>query len=336
MRVNFFTENKNTIDEVNQFIEEWYSETEYMTVRTSGSTGTPKEIQLYKKHLVTSAKMTRDHLGLEKNGTALLCLSPKTIAGKMMIIRSIIIGMDLTITNVSGNPLEGINEGFDFTAMVPIQLENSIHSKLSTLQKMKTILVGGGSVSNGLIDRIAELSCQVHHTFGMTETISHIAMRNLSKKENKFKALPNVHFSLQNECLLIQAPELGVFDLKTTDTVELTSPTSFIWKGRKDFVINSGGIKIHPEEIEQILSQMIAAPFFIIGLEDSKLGNKVVMCIESKETNAYSKSTFTNLLDIYQIPKEIYFFNTFCRTESNKINKLETITVISDAKKQVL
>ena len=170
----------------------------------------------------------------------------------------------------------------------------------------------------------------------MTETISHIAMRNLSKKENKFKALPNVHFSLQNECLLIQAPELGVFDLKTTDTVELTSPTSFIWKGRKDFVINSGGIKIHPEEIEQILSQMIAAPFFIIGLEDSKLGNKVVMCIESKETNAYSKSTFTNLLDIYQIPKEIYFFNTFCRTESNKINKLETITVISDAKKQVL
>ena len=82
MRVNFFTENKNTIDEVNQFIDEWYSETEYMTVRTSGSTGTPKEIQLYKKHLVTSAKMTRDHLGLKKNGTALLCLSPKTIAGK--------------------------------------------------------------------------------------------------------------------------------------------------------------------------------------------------------------------------------------------------------------
>ncbi len=336
MRVNFFTENQNTIDEVNQFIDEWYSDTEYMTVRTSGSTGIPKEIQLSKKHMTTSAKMTRDHLGLKENDTALLCLSPKTIAGKMMIVRCIVIGMDLTVTDISGNPLKGINTGFDFTAMVPLQLENSINSELSTLQKIKSIIVGGGSVSNGLNDRITELSCEVHHTFGMTETISHIAMRNLSKRENEFSALPGVHFNLQNECLVIQAPELGVSDLKTTDIVELTSPTSFIWKGRQDFVINSGGIKIHPEEIEQTLSRTIISPFFIIGLEDSKLGNKVVLCIESKETNVFSKSTFTNLLEPYRIPKEVYFFETFCRTESNKINKLETIKVISDAKKQVL
>lgn len=336
MRVNFFTENQNTIDEVNQFIDEWYSDTEYMTVKTSGSTGIPKEIQLSKNHMVTSSKMTRDHLELKKNDTALLCLSPKTIAGKMMIVRSIVIGMDLTVTDVSGTPLEGINEGFDFTAMVPLQIDNSINSELSTLQKMKTIIVGGGSVSNGLIDRITELSCEVHHTFGMTETISHIAMRNLSKKEIEFSALTGVHFNLRNECLIIQAPELGLSDLKTTDTVELTSPTSFIWKGRNGFVINSGGIKIHPEEVEQILSQAIGSPFFIIGLEDLKLGNKVVLCIESKETNSFSKSTFTDLLDRYQLPKEIYFFDTFYRTESNKINKLETIKVISDAKKQVL
>ncbi|NRA11253.1 MAG: O-succinylbenzoic acid--CoA ligase, partial [Crocinitomicaceae bacterium] len=247
-----------------------------------------------------------------------------------------VIGMDLTVTDISGNPLKGINQGFDFTAMVPLQLENSMNSERSTLQKIKTIIVGGGTISEALNNKIVELSCEVYHTFGMTETISHIAMRNLSKKEKEYSALPNVHFRVNNDCLVIQAQDLGVNDLKTTDIVELTSSTSFTWKGRQDFVINSGGIKIHPEEVEQLLFKTISSPFFVFGLEDSKLGNKVVLCIESKETIELTKSIFTYSLDPYQIPKEIYFFETFNRTESNKINKLETIKDLSNAKKQVL
>lgn len=336
MRLHFLTEDQKTIDEVNEFISEWNSEGEYISVKTSGSTGVPKEIKLSKKYMFASALMTGEFLDLTKKTTALLCLPPSTIAGKMMIVRSCVLGLQLNVGDLKGNPLGGTNKHFDFVAMVPMQLENSIQYDLEILSRIKTIIVGGGIVSEELNNRILELPCEVYHTFGMTETISHVAMRNLSKGEVEFKALPNVNFELQDKCLTIIAPTLGVNNLKTNDIVELCSPTSFIWKGRQDFVINSGGIKIHPEEVERKLSTLVDSPFFIHGLDSSRFGSKVVLCVESALSINLKKSQFSEFLDPYQLPKEIYFFKEFIRTSSDKINRIETIKFISSAEKQVL
>lgn len=336
MRLNFLTENKNRIAEVHEFIEEWNSDSEFILVKTSGSTGTPKEIQLSKKHMISSATMTGEFLQLKKDDSALLCLSPSTIAGKMMLVRSIVIGLELTIGDTKGNPLNGINRHFDFVAMVPLQLENSIKNEAKALSDVSKIIVGGGIVSEELNQHILDLPCEVYHTFGMTETISHIAMRNLSKGEIEFKALPNVQFELENDCLTINAQNLGVNNLITNDIVKLNSPTSFEWKGRNDFVINSGGVKIHPEEIEQKLSGIIESPFFIIGLDDTKFGSKVVLCVESAKNLELAKPQFQLLLGLFQIPKEIYYFSAFARTTSDKVNRYKTINSISSAEKQVL
>jgi len=286
--------------------------------------------------MATSARMTGKFLNLKEDDKALLCLSPKTIAGKMMIVRSIVLGMQLFVTELNSNPLKGTKQRFDFVAMVPMQLGNSINLELESVSRIKTIIVGGGVVSEELNNKLKNLSCSVLHTFGMTETISHIAMRNLSKGEKEFKALPNVSFELEDSCLTIHAPDLGVSGLKTNDIVKLSSPTSFVWKGRNDFVINSGGIKIHPEEVEKKLSSKIDAPFFVTGLKDEKLGNKLVLCVESNSTATLSKNVISDSLTAYQTPKEVYYFDEFSRTQSGKINRLETVKLISNASKKIL
>jgi len=316
------------------FVEEWKNNSNLIQVNTSGSTGRPKSITLLKSHMEVSARMTGDFLDLRKGDTALLCMSPETIAGKMMLVRALVLEMNLIVAPVSSTPLKGIDESIDFAAMVPFQVEKSLDETPENLKAIKKLIIGGGSISIALWTHISEIPTLCYQTFGMTETISHIAMRRIETSASTYEALPEVQLTTKNDCLVITAPNLGIDHLETNDIVKLTE-NRFEWLGRKDFVINSGGIKIHPELVEQKLENLINTPFFSFGLPNNQFGQKHILCIESTLLK-FQKMDFFAILDKPIIPKEVYYFNSFTYTSSGKVNRLETVKNIGNAEKQVL
>ena len=337
MQIKFLTENKNLIDEVNNFVEEWHSNSLTISTNTSGSTGNPKSIELSKKHMKASALKTIEALGLKKKSTNLLCLSPKSIGGKMMIVRSVILQSKLIVVDINSAPLEAIKEVVDFAAMVPLQVQNSLDHDYELLSKIGTLIIGGGAMSEQYLMKASLLPVKVYQTFGMTETISHIALKRLKEENSAYIAVSDVTFQEDRGRLIINAPHLEINGLKTNDRVKLINKTSFIWLGRTDFVINSGGIKLQPEQIEIKLSKIIAPPFFVSGIKDEKLGEKLVLCIEKSISNIeLTKVSLNAVLSKYEVPKEIYYFDNFERTETQKINRIATMKNRNNAERKVL
>lgn len=331
----FITNNDKLITEVNSFIAEWRSSSLIITVNTSGSTGTPKLIELRKSNMVSSAQMTGRFLHLKKGESILLNMSLETIGGIMIIVRAIVLDLKLIVVDVTSTPLIQVKNKVDFVSMVPMQLKASIETSPDKFDLIRTLIIGGSVISNTLENQIKNLKCAVYHTFGMTETISHIALRDLKSDNSYFHILNEVNIETENDCLVISSPALGLNRLVTNDIVELKSKTSFKWLGRSDFAINSGGIKIIPSIIEERLSTLIHANFFSFGLPDMKLGQRHILVIESTNDLKLKKSDF-NILDNYMTPKEIYHLDKFSYTQSGKINKLLTIESLDNAKKQVL
>jgi O-succinylbenzoic acid--CoA ligase len=343
----------NRISEaVYQFLKDWFSDEKTIFVQTSGSTGKPKTILMQKKQMMNSAFATGNYFDLKENTTALLCLPVAYIAGKMMLIRAITLGWHLDIIASKSNPLEKVNKSYDFSAMVPLQVENS----LSKINLVKKLIVGGGAVSNVLHQKLQTVSTAIFATYGMTETITHIAVKQLNKfsniienevdkpvfnplNTNFYKTLPNVTiYKDQRNCLVIKAPKVSEEIIFTNDVIQLISDTQFEWLGRFDNVINSGGVKLHPEKIEEKLSKIIVNRFFVASLFDKKLGEKLILIIEQKnledailiEVKKLLKTKIKNLdtLSKFENPKEIYFSNQFIETATGKIQRKKTIAKI--------
>lgn len=312
---------------IGKFILEWLDENDFITVKTSGSTGIPKLITLQKTHVFNSATATANYFDLKENIKALLCLSAEYIAGKMMLVRAMIAGWDLYTTAPTNNPLESLNWNFefDFTAMVPYQVFHS----LKELYKVKKLIVGGGTVSAELELQLQQLNTSVFATYGMTETISHIAVKALNgtNKSNVFSALPNVAFSQsENGCLQIQAFEISEEPVITNDVVKFQSPTSFKFLGRIDNVINTGGVKVHPEEIEEKLSRYINHSFFIASEKDDALGERVILITESvKQLKLEDYSEAFKTLSTFEKPRKLYNYTQFIYTETGKIKRAEVL-----------
>lgn len=309
-----------------QFLHEWFSDKKFVEVKTSGSTGKPKSIQLKKEFMKNSAKATGQFFKLFDNTTALLCMSTEYIAGKMMLVRALELGWHLDIVTPASNPLKNIDKVYDFSAMVPMQLQHA----LNDIHTIKKLIVGGGVVSNELETAIQEISTEVYATFGMTETITHIAVKKLNcfteQSEKYYQTLPNVSISVDDRnCLVIHAPKVSDVVVKTNDVVALISDREFKWLGRFDHVINSGGIKLHPEEIEKKLSQVISSRFFVAGIPDSILGEKLVLIIEGKQRTVFLSEAKS--LSKYEIPKHIYFVDQFVETDTKKIQRSKTIKI---------
>ena len=316
-------------DEVKKSVEDflllWFNEDTYISTFTSGSTGKPKSINLLKSKMIESAKLTGEFLGLKEKERALLCLSPETIAGKMMIVRAIVLHLDLYIGAINGNPFQDLEIEIDFVAMIPLQLSNSLDTTPEKLSKINNIIIGGGIISPGLINKLKSNNLSVFHTFGMTETISHVAMRKVGVIcEESFSALGETIFSELGGQLVIHSPLLESRSITTNDIVQIIDNKHFVYKGRIDFVINSGGVKIHPEELENKLYAVISHPFFITSVPDEYFGEKVVLIIEYAGTIILSDLDLKDLLKPYERPKEIYCIPHFVRTQSGKINRLET------------
>jgi o-succinylbenzoate---CoA ligase len=317
------------------FIKEWISYSNVIRVQTSGTTGEPKAITFTKLQAVASAQMTCKYFGLNKNTNALMSLSSEFIGGKMMVVRAFISGMNLIIIEPNSSPLDGVKERIDFASMVPFQVHNCLADE-KTKQKFLSIpdvIVGGAPISPLLESMLANCTNNVYATFAMTETLSHIALKRLSGADRKdyYELLPGISILVDERgCLVINAPSLNENSIVTNDVVEIINPAQFLWLGRYDNVINSGGIKIYPEIVEYKLAALILNHrFFISSIPDEKLGQKVVMVIEgvSDFDVATIKNQAGKTLSKYEMPKEYFIIDRFLETVSGKVKKGDTLKI---------
>lgn len=316
---SFIKEGEDFEKPVGDFLLDWFDSKSYIEMQTSGSTGTPKIIKVDKQAMVNSALATGEFFGLQSGNRALQCLPVKYVAGKMMLIRSIILGLDLDYVAPTSHPMQGLDGKYDFAAMVPMQAQNS----LKELRNVKKLIVGGARVSATLENELMKLPTEVYETYGMTETITHIAAKRVG--EGVFTVLPHVTISYDNRnCLVIHAPKIIAEDtIVTNDLVELVNENQFKFLGRIDNVINSGGVKIMPEQVEQKLDGKLDRRFFIASKEDKELGEKVVLVVEG-EPFAIDTTIF-DCLDKYEHPREILFVSKFKETENGKVLRKESL-----------
>jgi O-succinylbenzoic acid--CoA ligase len=269
--------------------------------------------------MVNSALATGDFFDLQPGQKVLHCLPTDYVAGKMMFVRAFILGLDMEFVAPSSHPLEGVKGSFDFCGMVPLQAQNS----MKDLHRIKKLIIGGAKVNKSLEQELVKVPSQIYETYGMTETITHIAAKRVG--ETAFKVLPNVKITTDDRhCLVIDAHKISTETIMTNDLVDLVSDTQFIWKGRFDNVINSGGIKLIPEQIEEKLAPSISNCFFVYGQADELLGEKLVLFVEGNPISI--EDTIFEGLDKYERPKEIVFIPEFKRTATGKVIRDQSIS----------
>ncbi|HFB61402.1 MAG TPA: hypothetical protein ENJ69_00285 [Bacteroidetes bacterium] len=317
--------------ELMYFVIDWLSDVEEVVATTSGSTGKPKKIRLQKKFMEVSARMTLDFFGLKPGDKALLCLPIRYIAAKMMVVRAAVGKLDLYCIEPRLYPFSTWTPPLDFAAMTPAQAEKLLETAegKAFLNRIKKLLLGGSALSPRLEEKLQSLQTAVWHSYGMTETLSHVALCKVNgpDREEGFRPLPGIVLrQTPAGCLTITAPHIGVFDLETHDVAEFLPGGSFRVLGRTDNVINSGAVKLFPEQIEQKLAAWITGPFYIGKKPDALLGERPVLFIESaawpQEQVTLLRKHMQTALDKLEIPDEIVFKEKFERTFSGKVVRL--------------
>lgn len=303
---------------VGMFILDWFDQNDYIEMTTSGTTGAPKKIKIEKQAMVNSALSTGNFFGLEPGNRVLHCLPAQYVAGKMMLVRGFILGLDIDFVEPTSTPLERNDQTYDFGAMVPLQVQHS----LDKLPKIKKLIIGGAKVSSSLAQELIEIPTEIYETYGMTETITHIAAKKVG--EEAFKTLPNVTVSEdERHCLVITAPNILQEPITTNDAVNVLNENEFIWLGRIDNVINSGGVKLFPEQIEEKLSHKIERRFFIASQESPELGEKLVLAVEG-DPYIIDEHAFGDL-GKYERPKVVLFIPKFLETPTGKVLRKESL-----------
>lgn len=311
------------------FLKDWFSPSRTMRLRTSGSTGVPKEITVRKEQMLQSARMTCDFFQLNKGDKALLCLPLDYIAGTMMVVRAICAGLDLYPVEPSGHPLAGGAELYDFAAMVPLQVYNALQTaeERQRLSQIKKLIIGGGAIDEQLAEALKNFPNAIYATYGMTETVSHIALRSISGTgaDRFYTPLPGVTLSLSDEqTLIIDAPRVADAPVVTNDIAEVREDGTFRIIGRKDNVINTGGIKVQTEEVERILRPHMTGNFAITSLPNAKLGEAIILLIEPAADPDAVREAVKKLLPRYQQPLHILTVDAIPLTGSGKTDRTAT------------
>lgn len=304
----------DTEKNVLKIVRNWHSDKSHFSHQTSGSTGVPKQIEISREKIKYSSQATMSFIGSKANiNNTLLCINPEFIGGAMVVYRALINDLDIHIVEPGTNFIDQLahDDQFDLVSMVPMQFEKLTQDQIS---RFKVILIGGAPMPV----KKEQYKAKVYSTFGMTETVSHIALRPLS--EEVFTATGDAEIGInKDQSLKIKGTITDHKWLNTNDLIELVSNKSFKWLGRKDFVINSGGIKVNPETIEQSLQNQIEGDFMVGSMADEKLGRKVVLLMQQD----HKLIDFSGLTP-YQKPKEVFFNQRIFKTESNKIDRIKT------------
>ena len=319
------------------FMGKWLEGDREFVLHTSGSTGMPKPITVTRKQLEASAAMTGEALALGSGSRALVCLNVGYIAGLMMLVRGLELGWELTVTEPTSNPLNGLDSvDFDFVAMVPMQLQAILENTATVDQvsRLGKILLGGAPVNLALADTIKGLNVPVFQSYGMTETVSHVALKALNGAEarDSYVFLPGISFGTDERgCLFVSGAVTNGQKVQTNDLVQITGNT-FQWIGRVDNVINSGGVKIVLDQTDQRIAQVfydlgIPNAFFCWWEPDEKLGQKLVLIVERSlhpEQAAQLPVEIRSRVSTYENPKHIYFAKAFAKTATDKVDKRAT------------
>ena len=325
------------------FLSEWNNDSDRVLVHTSGSTGKPKPMMVEKKRMLNSARITCDFLGLKPGDSALLCMSLDYIAGKMVVVRSIERHLHLISVPPSGHPLKDVDEEITFAAMVPMQVYNTLQlpEERERLSRIRHLIIGGGAIDAALEKELKSFpgNIAIWSTYGMTETLSHIALRRINGDEPSewYQPFDSVHISQTEEgCLVIDAPQVCAETLVTNDIVEIepyiynkVEKLRFRIKGRKDNVICSGGIKIQIEEVETLLKPHLEKPFMLAKKKDGKFGEIAVLLSEDEDIKKVEATVRRLLSDEsekssdhkkykYWIPKEFRYVEHLPLTETGK------------------
>ncbi len=316
-----------------QFLKQWHSNKITFTFYTSGSTGKPKKISVTRKQLLAGAMATNKFLKLTKSDVFLVCLNTEFVAGRMMLLRAVLLHADIVLVQPTVNPLlQPFLVEPTFAAFVPMQVQEIISNKQSaiTFKKLAKVIIGGAPLLPKYINALQQFKgVTCWQTYGMTETLSHVALMNL-RHSKTFKLLPGISVKTDNRgCIAIKGMVTQQKWVQTNDIVRMYGARCFKWHGRADFVVNSGGIKIFIETLESDLAKYITPlqqkNFFMAGLPDEKLGEKLVLIIESEYAFKLSFKGLLNYLHKYKIPKEVHFLPQFVYTETGKINRKETL-----------
>jgi O-succinylbenzoic acid--CoA ligase len=310
--------------------------------QSSGSTGTPKTIELHRNQMIASATATGDFFNVNESIRLLCCLNPAYIAGKMMLVRAMVWNCGIDLKEPSSDPLREITEENlpDFVAVVPLQVQTIFEEpdSLEKLRKIKHIIIGGAPLSEKLKSKIVSHRINAFQTYGMTETVSHIALAKIDSGTLVYQTLKKVEIGQDvRGALWVKSPMSGPERIQSNDLVEMKSANSFVWLGRADFVINSGGVKIHPEFLEAKAEAVITglfpdSPFFFFGLKDPKLGEKLALFIQSDPNNSEKAKLLQRelklKLDRFEVPKEIHLILKFEITYSGKLDRIKTVSLL--------
>jgi O-succinylbenzoic acid--CoA ligase len=303
--------------DIGKFILQWIGSSPIFLVNTSGSTGIPKQIAVKRSAMIASALKTIRFFNVCAGSSALMCLPARYIAGRMMLVRAFVGGWNITFRNPAALNI-GSGEKFDFAAMVPLQADRLIDSGFD-FNNIGTLILGGASTPVRMANVLQRFN--VWETYGMTETVSHVALRKCG--DDWFTPLDGVRLSTDGRgCLVIDAPDVAETTLVTNDVVELMEDGRFLFVGRADNIVNSGGIKLFPEKIEKKLNSVIDQPFAVTGLPDDLLGQKLVLVVASHTNDASLKDRIAPLLDKYENPKEIIYIPQLFYTSNNKIDRV--------------
>lgn len=320
-----------TYQEIRKIIDLWHAKSPDYYVKTSGSTGTPKSILLKREQLEASAKRSNAFFGLNESSSVLMPLSPHTIGGKMMLIRALVGNYSIHVVEPRANPLEETPSKFhySFISLVPYQVKCILEENPEKLNLFENILLGGMGLSAELEQRLSELKPAVYIGFGMTETVSHIALRKMN--DPVYRAMEGLHLEVSDNCLVITDSKLGIERMQTNDEVDLIDSTQFKWLGRADFAINSGGIKIHPEALENVIDELIEGPFIIGGIPHETLGEACILILEealSDDLFSQVQETIREKFGKYAAPKQ-QVLSSILKTENGKIRRKETLNALS-------
>ena len=309
-----------------EFLAQWNDTSDVIEVHTSGSTGKPKRLLVEKQRMVNSARITCDFLGLKEGDTALLCMPLDYIAGKMVVVRSLVSHLHLISVTPSSHPLKDVTQPIDFAAMVPLQVYSSLQepAERERLMSIRHLIIGGGAIDDSLESQLQQFPNAVWSTYGMTETLSHIALRRISGENSSlwYSPLDGVDVSLSSDsCLEIYAPQVNPEKLHTNDIAELrTLPDGskeFRILGRKDNVIDSGGIKIQAEEVERLLRPHLSCGFMITKVSDARLGEAVTLLVESDDVDNIL-AVCKHVLPRHWVPRHIFPESHIPITETGK------------------
>jgi len=320
------------------FCRQWLNEQSPLSLRTSGSTGVPKTFLAERDQMLASVQNTNRFFNLAPGDTALVCLNTAYIAGKMMLARAITAGVNIIAQEPSINPLLELSDQVSFTALVPMQLE-AIIDKALTLERLNacsSVIVGGAPLTAHLYSKLEQVNTVVYQTFGMTETMSHIALRELCPiLKQEYVAFDNIQVGVNTDGnLTIQGKVTNHQQIDSRDQVKMTGPSSFIWLGRSDRVINSGGVKIYPEAIEEkikkaFMGKKIWSKFFVHGTPDDQLGEAVILVMEGNDSDVGPLPPLDKVLTPYERPKKVIFVPSFTMTATGKIDRIQTMKLLS-------